>query len=84
MTDTLYLRAYLDSIRLCRAGDGAVLLIGYPMAYAIVRAPGGVAAAAAVSGDPAVLDQLSDPRLCLDRAPEGERLIKRLLLAGWA
>ena len=49
------------------------LLVGYPIAFAIARAPRRLAQPAVVSGDPAVLDQLPDPRLCLDRDAAADR-----------
>ncbi|MEX2479742.1 MAG: ABC transporter permease subunit [Gammaproteobacteria bacterium] len=39
LTDSLYLHAYLGSIRVALVTTGICLLLGYPMAYAIVRAP---------------------------------------------
>ena len=38
-SDALYARAYLDSIVYAAAATALALLLGYPMAYAIVRAP---------------------------------------------
>ena len=46
------------------------LLIGYPAAYAIAKAPPTLADVAAVPRHPAVLDELPDPHLCLDRAAQ--------------
>ncbi|HZT50962.1 MAG TPA: ABC transporter permease subunit [Stellaceae bacterium] len=37
--DPLYLRAYADAVLYAAAATAIALLIGYPMAYAIVRAP---------------------------------------------
>ena len=39
-TDNLYIAAYLSSIRIAAIATVITLLIGYPMAYAIARAPG--------------------------------------------
>jgi len=39
-TDNLYIAAYLSSIRIAFVATIVTLLIGYPMAYAIARAPG--------------------------------------------
>ena len=39
LSDTLYLSAYLNSIKIAAISTGVALLIGYPMAYAIARAP---------------------------------------------
>lgn len=39
-TDDLYIKAYLNSVRMAAISTLLALLIGYPMAYAIVRAPG--------------------------------------------
>ena len=38
-TDPLYVAAYLSSIRIALISTAITLLIGYPMAYAIARAP---------------------------------------------
>lgn len=38
-TDSLYLHAYLGSVRIALVTTASCLLLGYPMAYAIVRAP---------------------------------------------
>jgi hypothetical protein len=52
------------------------------MAYGIAKTrAGGLAHRAADAGDPALLDQLPDPRLRLDRAAAEQRLINNLLLA---
>ncbi len=40
--DPLYLRAYLSSIRIALISTAILLLIGYPLAYAIARAPGSI------------------------------------------
>ena len=37
--DSLYLSAYLSSLRLAAEGSGLLLLIGYPIAYGISRCP---------------------------------------------
>ncbi|HVM79487.1 MAG TPA: ABC transporter permease subunit [Stellaceae bacterium] len=39
LSDSLYIRAYLSSIRYALAATLISLLLGYPMAYAIARAP---------------------------------------------
>lgn len=39
VSDTLYLDAYLNSLRIAAISTVLALLIGYPMAYAILRAP---------------------------------------------
>ncbi len=38
-SDSLYLHAYLSSLRLAGLGTGLLLLIGYPIAYGISRCP---------------------------------------------
>lgn len=40
LTDDLYITAYLNSIRIALVSTFICLLIGYPMAYGIARAPG--------------------------------------------
>ena len=44
-----------------------LLLIGFPIAYAMARAPARHRGIAGRAGDPAVLDELPDPHLRLDR-----------------
>jgi putrescine transport system permease protein len=39
LSDSLYVRAYLNALRFAAFGTLACLLLGYPMAYGIVRAP---------------------------------------------
>jgi putrescine transport system permease protein len=38
-SDALYIRAWLNAVGFAAAATGIALLLGYPMAYAIVRAP---------------------------------------------
>jgi putrescine transport system permease protein len=38
-SDSLYIRAWLNAVGFAAAATGIALLLGYPMAYAIVRAP---------------------------------------------
>ena len=64
-----------------RSRPSCCLLLGYPMAYAHRARAGALAQRAAAAGDPAVLDQLPDPRLCLDRAAEGQRPHQHALLS---
>jgi putrescine transport system permease protein len=40
-SDSLYIDAYLNSVRIAAVSTLLALLIGYPMAYAILRAPAG-------------------------------------------
>ena len=40
LSDSLYLRAYLNAIKFAGVSTLICLLLGYPMAYGIVRAPG--------------------------------------------
>jgi len=41
-SDSLYLLSYLKSLQIAAVSTGILLLIGYPMAYGIARAPRGV------------------------------------------
>ena len=66
-------RAYLNASSSPASSTLICLLLGYPMAYGIARAPRALAQAAADAGHPAVLDQLPDPRLRLDRHPQERR-----------
>jgi len=38
-SDTLYVAAYISSLKIAAVATGLALLLGYPMAYAIARAP---------------------------------------------
>jgi hypothetical protein len=68
--DALYIRAYLSSIWIAAVSTLLTLLIGYPIAYGMARAPRELRPSPAHAGDPAVLDVVPDPRLCLDRHPQ--------------
>jgi putrescine transport system permease protein len=39
ISDSLYFRAYLDAVKFAAVSTGCCLLLGYPLAYGIVRAP---------------------------------------------
>jgi putrescine transport system permease protein len=39
LSDSLYLHSYLQSVMIAALGTGILLIIGYPVAYAIARAP---------------------------------------------
>jgi putrescine transport system permease protein len=39
ISDSLYLRAYLDALKFAAVSTACCLLLGYPLAYGIVRAP---------------------------------------------
>jgi putrescine transport system ATP-binding protein len=56
--DDLYIRAYLSSLQIAAISTLLTLLVGYPIAYGMARAPG-LARHAADAGDPAVLDERS-------------------------
>ena len=71
--DALYTRAYLSSLWIALVSTFLVLLVGYPIAYGMARAPKRLAADAADAGHPAVLDVVPDPRLRLDRHPQEGR-----------
>jgi len=75
-SDDLYLRAYLGALGNARAGDCTVPGSRLPDRLCDRPLARQVAAAAAVPGHAAVLDQLSDPRLCVDRDPQTERPFK--------
>ena len=79
--DALYFNAYLTRPHDRRDLDAADLLVGYPIAYGMARAPATIRADAADAGDPAVLDLVPDPRLRLDRHPQARGLLNSVLLA---
>ena len=68
--DALYLNAYLSSLWIALVSTVLTLLIGYPIAYGMARAPKTWQADAGDARHPAVLDLVPDPRLRLDRHPE--------------
>ena len=68
--DPLYAGIFLNSARIAGAATLLALLIGYPAAYAIAAAPRPAPAAPPVPRGAAVLVELPDPHLCLDRAPQ--------------
>jgi putrescine transport system permease protein len=71
--DSLYINSYLSSLQIALVSTFLTLLVGFPLAYGMARAPDGVAADAADAGDPAVLDVVPDPRLRVDRHPQAGR-----------
>ena len=71
--DSLYWKAYLNSIKVAAISTLLCLLVGYPMAYAIARAHPILAQHAADDGDPAVLDVVPAARVRVDRHPEEQR-----------
>ena len=68
--DPLYATILWDMFRIAGLATIIALLIGYPAAYAISKAPERWQTVAALPRHPAVLDQLPDPHLCLDRAAQ--------------
>ena len=50
-----------------------LLLIGFPIAYGMARAPRALAGRAVHAGGAAVLDLVPDPHLCLDQHPAARR-----------
>ena len=58
-----------------------LLLIGFPLAYGMARAPRAPAAVAVHAGGAAVLDLVPDPHLCLDQHPAARGLLNQVLLA---
>ena len=71
--DPLYAGDLPRSARIAGAATLIALMIGYPAAYAITLQPRAAADGAPVPRHAAVLDQLSDPHLCLDRASQPRR-----------
>ena len=69
--------SYLKSLQVAGVSTAILLLIGYPIAYGIARAPRAPAAAAGHAGGAAVLDLVPDPRLCLDQHPAARRPAQR-------
>jgi ABC-type cobalt transport system substrate-binding protein len=65
--DPLYLSIFWDSAVIAGLSTLVALLIGYPAAYAIAKAPASRQTALLFL---AILDQLPDPHLCLDRASQ--------------
>ena len=80
-SDSIYLLSYLKSLQVAAVSTAILLLIGYPVAYGIARAPRGWQPLAGDGGYVAVLDLVSDPRLCLDQYSAARRIAQRVLLA---
>ena len=74
LTDPLYARALLLSLKVAGLSTAICLLAGYPMALAHRAQPGALAQPAASAGDAAVLDRLPDAHQCMDRPAAGRRL----------
>jgi hypothetical protein len=73
--DSLYVAAYLGSLEMAFFSTLLCLLIGYPMAYAIARAPKEMHPQHPAADHDAVLDLVPDPGLCLDGHPQQQRLL---------
>ncbi len=65
--DPLYIEAYLSSLRIAVISTVLLLLVGYPMALAMARAPEPHPPNAGDARHPSVLDVISHPRLRVDR-----------------
>ena len=68
-SDPLYLLSYVKSVEIAAFSTLILLFIGYPIAYAMARAPRALAGGAGRAGRAAVLDLAADPHLCLDEHP---------------
>jgi putrescine transport system permease protein len=71
--DALYIKSYLSSLQIAFVSTLLTLLIGFPIAYGMARAPDESAPDAPDAGDPAVLDLVPDPGLRVDRHPQAGR-----------
>ena len=71
--DSLYLKAFLSSLKVAAISTMFCLLLGYPMAYAIARADADVAQHAAAADHPAVLDVVPAARVRVDRIARQQR-----------
>ena len=58
-SDWLYLTSYLRSLAIAALSTPILLLIGYPIAYGIARAPRRLQPVLVMRGVPAVLDRRS-------------------------
>ena len=65
-SDPLYFLSYVKSLEIAAFSTLMLLVIGYPIAYAMTRTPRRRAGGAGAAGHPAVLDLVSHPHLCLD------------------
>ncbi len=71
VSDTLYLESYLSSLTIAAVSTLITLIIAYPFALAMARAPERLRPTSHRPCRGPVLDELSHPRLRLDRAFEG-------------
>ena len=76
--DGYYGIIYLASLKMAAIGTLLCLLLGYPMAYYIVRQAPKPPEPAIARGDPAVPHFVPAARLCLDRPPEQPRHHQRI------
>ena len=72
-SDPLYLLSYVKSVEIAAFSTLMLLVIGYPIAYAIARTPRALAGGAGAARHPAVLDLAAHPHLCLDEHPAARR-----------
>ncbi len=72
-TDSLYINAFLNSIKVAFISTVLCLIIGYPVAYGIARARPAARNILLLLVGLAVLDIAVAARVCLDRSAEGQR-----------
>ncbi len=83
LLDPLYFEVLLHSLNMALIATLACLVLGYPFAWFLAKLPHKVHAAAAVSADCPVLDQLIDSYLRAENFPQHQRLSQRVFaLAG--
>ena len=82
-TDRLYFTILIGSARIALIATAISIVIAYPAAYAIAERAAAPADGAPGAGDAAVLDELSHPHLCLDRAAQSARASSTRPSAGW-
>ncbi len=68
--DPLYFEAYLQSLQVAGISTICCLLLGYPLGLGGGAQQAVDAQYSAAAGDPAVVDVILNPRLCLDGAAE--------------
>ena len=82
LSDSLYTVAYLNSVKIAFVSTVIALIVGYPMAYAIAKAPRTWRGPAPDDDHPAILDVVPDPGLCVVGILNDTGLINGLL-TGW-
>ena len=70
LEDDLYWKSYLSSLQIAAVSTLLSLLVAFPFAYGMARAPRRHRTTLVIAVDPSLLDEFPHPRLRMDRHPE--------------